>query len=112
VILPFALIFTLANVALTAQDDSASCPWQRGDLHKMHWAQTPDEGFTGVGVSISQTTLADDFEYTSAGPVRSIHLWGSFLNDILPKKGVDSLTFEMSICADVPGTKDSWSRPG
>jgi len=111
-ILPFALIFALGNVALMAQDGSGSCPWQRGDLHKMHWAQPPDEGFTGANVSISQTVLADDFRCTSAGPIHSIHLWGSFLDDTLPKKGPDSLTFELSIHANVPGSAETWSRPG
>jgi hypothetical protein len=111
-ILPLALIFTLGHTALPAQDDSACDPWQRGDLHKMHWAQPADEGSTGVAVSISQTVLADDFRCTSTGPVGSIHVWGSFLDDILPTKGPDSLTFELSIYANVPGSAETWSRPG
>ena len=111
-VLPFVLIFTLGHVALMAQGDSTACPWQRGDLHKMHWAQPPDEGFTGAAVSIPQTVLADDFRCTSTGPMRSIHLWGSFLDDLLPKKGPDSLTFELSIHANMPGSAETWSRPG
>ena len=65
VMLPFALILAVGNVLLTAQDDSGSCPWQRGELHKMHWAQPPDEGLTGADVSVSQTILADDFRCTA-----------------------------------------------
>lgn len=112
VILPLVLLFTLGCFASTAQGDPGSCPWQRGDLHKMHWGQPPDEGFTGANVSVSQTVLADDFQCTTTGPVRSIHLWGAFLGDLLPTKGAGSLTFELSIHANGPGSTGTWSRPG
>ena len=86
--------------------------WSRGDPHKMHWPQLPDLGFTGIDVSLAKAVLADDFQCTATGPIRDIHFWGSFLDDILPKEGPDSMTLELSIYSDVPATAVGWSRPG
>jgi hypothetical protein len=95
-----------------AAGQGETCDWIRRRPHKMHWAQPPDEGFTGVDVSLGQCMLADDFKCTATGPIRDIHIWGSFLDDMLPKAGPDSLTFELSIYSDVPGTEREPSRPG
>ena len=95
-----------------AAGEGAPDGWTRGDPHKMHWPQLPDLGFTGIDVSLAKATLADDFQCTATGPIRDIHLWGSFRDDILPKEGLDSMTLELSIYSDVPATKTTWSRPG
>jgi hypothetical protein len=108
------LVVGLAGVPFGSEAEAAvnSCDWQRGDLHKMHWPQLPDLSPTGVDLSFFQTVLADDFRCTAMGPIRDIHLWGSFLDDRLPKEGADTLTFELSIYSDKPAEKNGWSYPG
>ena len=101
----------LIGVLWLSSAGAQSCDWQRGDLHKMHWPQLPDMSATGMDVSLSRTILADDFKCTASGPINAIHLWGSFLDDNLPKAGSDSLTFEVSIYSDIPAEKGQWSRP-
>jgi len=98
--------------AIHAQSSGADCDWDSGDPHKMHWPQEPDLSSTGVDVSMSIVTLADDFKCSSSGPINDIHIWGSFVNDDLPPKGPDSLTFEITIYSDIPAEGDNWSRPG
>ncbi len=111
-----AFVSTLALVlgiawlpsAATAQD----CNWQRGQLHKMHWPQLPDLTGLGGGASLSGAALADDFLCTATGPVRNIHLWASFVNDLPPKTGPGQMTLELSIYADIPASGLQWSQPG
>jgi hypothetical protein len=79
----------------------------------MHWAQLPDKEETGIGVDLYGSSLADDFQCAESGEIGGIHFWGSFKDDVTPVLGVDSLTFEVNIYANVPA--DSvipWSRPG
>ena len=88
------------------------CDWFPGGPHKMHWPQTPDLSPAGVDVSGMGTVLADDFKCTASGSIARIHLWGSFADDILPVRGVEGMTFEISIYSDVPARSNSPSRPG
>ncbi len=67
------LVLALSSTPLGAAAGTAPCDWQRGDAHKMHWPQLPDLGATGVDVSLSRVTLADDFKCTATGPIRDIH---------------------------------------
>ncbi len=92
-----------------------SCPaladWDPN--YKMHWPQLPDLSPTGMDVDNMWVTLADDFECIEAGPIADIHIWGSFADDILPAAGPDSLSFHLSIHADIPaGQVEPWSMPG
>ncbi len=109
-----ALIMSFGTGRLAAIAGQISpCDWRYGDVHKMHWPQLPDLGSTGVDVKMSLTSLADDFKCTATGPINDIHIWGSFADDVLPKDGPDSLTFELSIYSDIPAkSADSWSMPG
>jgi len=101
----------LPGIGISAGETSG-CNWKPGYSHKMHWPQLPDLGFTGVDIALTQITLADDFKCTATGPIRDIHIWGSFSEDILPKEGAGSLTFDLSIYSDVPATDKMWSQPG
>lgn len=105
----WALVVVLAPLA--AGQGQGCGEWTMLAPYKMHWPQLPD-GLDGLTVSLGRVALADDFECTETGPVREVHIWGSFLNGVLPAGGSDSLTFELSIYADVPATEDNWSRPG
>lgn len=105
------------GVPLAAGQGQGCGEWTLGMLgpYKMHWPQLPDvlsDVREGLTVSLGQVALADDFKCTETGPVREVHFWGSFLNGVSPRGGSDSLTFELSIYADVPATEDHWSRPG
>ena len=91
------------------------CDWNEGDGHKMHWPQLPDLAPTGVDVDNFWVPLADDFLCTQSGPIRDIHIWGSFAGDCLPPAGVGGMTFKLTIWTNVPANADStmpWSRPG
>jgi len=101
----------LPGIAISA-GETGGCDWKPGYSHKMHWPQLPDLGFTGIDIALTQMTLADDFKCTSTGPIRDIHIWGSFSKDELPKDGPGGLTFELTIYSDVPATDKTWSKPG
>jgi len=91
------------------------CHWDEGDGHKMHWPQLPDLKPTGVDVDNFWVPLADDFLCTESGPIRDIHIWGSFAGDCLPPAGVHGMTFKLTILTNVPADADStmpWSHPG
>jgi len=80
---------------------------------KMHHPQLPDLSSMGMDVDMSVVPLADDFLCTETGAVSQMTIWGSFLDDILPRAGPDSLVFELAIRADIPaGVVESWSMPG
>jgi hypothetical protein len=112
VILLALLVCAAAGAPLRAAAGAVSCDWQPGDPYKMHWPQLPDLSFTGIDISLAQGTLADDFKCTATGPIRDIHIWGSFRDDVLPQDGPGALTLELSIYSDVPAQANAWSRPG
>ncbi len=89
------------------------CDWEEGDSHSMHRPQLPDRYATGLGVDMYETSLADDYRCTETSTLSSIHFWGGFVDDILPKSGVDSLAFRINIYANQPadGLTDS-NQPG
>ena len=54
--------------------------------------------------------LADDFVCTNSGPITDIHIWGSWLNNLVDS---NSLTFTLGIYDDVPvNPTNSFSHPG
>ena len=86
--------------------------WDVNDGCKMHWPQLPDMNDTSMDVSMFRAPLGDDFNCIETGPITDIYIWGSFLDDMLPALGLRSLTFRLTIYADIPADGDSWSRPG
>ena len=91
------------------------CHWSEGDDHKMHWPQLPDLTPTGIDVDNFWVPLADDFMCTRSGPIKDIHIWGSFAGDCLPPAGVAGMTFQLRIYTNVPADVDPtmpWSHPG
>ena len=100
-----------SGVYVTPDDELENCDWRYGFPHKIHWPQLPDFGTTGMDVDSSQLVLADDFKCTSTGPIKDFHFWASFEGDILPRQGVENLTFEITIYSDIPAIADSYSRP-
>lgn len=89
------------------------CTWEQGDPHVMHWAQLSDMQTTGVGVSLTNARLADDFEATENGPFTEIHFWASFMDNVMPEASIDGLTFQINIYANRPADSITpWSRPG
>jgi len=98
---------------LLVREAPTVCEWEEGDPHKMHWAQLPDLWPTGMDVDMYATSLADDFRCAETGPITGLHFWASFLDDVLPAKGVDSLAFEINIYSNQPANNlIPWSRPG
>jgi len=84
--------------------------WNPGDPAK--WVQYPDTTNTGLDVSIMPfRTLADDFQCNEYGPIKQIHIWVSFYQDIVPE---DLPFFFLAICSDIPANESStgYSMPG
>lgn len=100
--------------------------WNVGDDYKMHYPQLPDLNDTGMDVLANWPypgsdllfgkVLADDWQCSETGPVTDIHIWGSWLNDVLPVY-LDSandliadpglVAFKLSIHEDIPAWTDA-----
>ncbi len=82
--------------------------------HTYKWIQNPDLTTTGIDINATHSfILADDFECTVTGPLTDIHVWGSWLNDVLPVMGAGGATFTLSLHADIPaGPGVPYSMPG
>lgn len=88
---------------------------------KIKWIQEPDLTYQGIDVKATYPMiLADDFECTDSDPITDIHVWGSWLDDILPQNPVPfqgnpgAVTFRLSIHADIPADQSpsGYSMPG
>ncbi len=118
-----AKILVTAFLALTAL---LPCPvqadWDTGMTFKMHYPQMPDEnGYTGMDIMCTDPyALADDFYCTCTSPITDIHIWGSWLDDILPLRpggtvyDPTSVAFTLVIYSDIPAMPPEipYSRPG
>jgi len=94
-----AMIFCALNVL---------ADWDIGGPFKMHFPQLPDP--IGWDVNVSDYTLADDFLCTGDGPVKKVHFWISWTNDV---EGIITnvhLSFHQDIPAAVSPT--GYSMPG
>lgn len=106
----------------------ASADWTPGTPNTK-WVQMPDTTPLGMDVYNSVIPnivppvgvgkyLADDFLCTTPGPITDVHIWGSWLNDILPVNSAGlpdptAVAFKLSIHADVPGVPGATpSHPG
>ena len=118
-VLSCVFVSTIAAVVLTIP--SARADWNPGDPYKMHYPQLPDLTPTGMDVLATRQLpsigsqfkiLADDWRCTDCGPVSDMHIWGSWLNDILPG-GPENVVFKLSIHSDVPAPPTGgFSQPG
>lgn len=128
-----SLLLTVSVVTLTTSVvGPARADWDIGDPHKMHFPQLPDMSTTGMDVHASWPwtggaasglgkILADDFLCTQTGPITDIHIWGSWLNDMMPGGATPgtgdpgAVSFKLSIHEDIPdpdGTGPLYSQPG
>ncbi len=101
--------------------------WNVGNPHKMHYPQLPDLNGTGMAVATyfsgglnTGLILADDWKCSKSGPVADIHIWGAWLDEVLPTDVAGNedpglIRFKLSIHSDIPAGTDpgiTWSRPG
>lgn len=105
-------------VAMAVLAPAAWADWDP-EMPAKYW-QLPDLSPTGMDVNATwkgpnefpdRSVLADDFECTSPGPITDIHIWGSWLNDMVNP----NVTFKLSIHADIPALPDGtagYSHPG
>jgi hypothetical protein len=80
-----------------------------------NWYQPPDLTVNGMDVLATnpRIVLADDFYCTKTEPIAEIHIWGSWLNDILPGGNPGNVSFRLSLHSDIPaGGMEPWSQPG
>jgi hypothetical protein len=91
------------------------------DKYTLKWIQNPDLSPLGVDVAACPSVagddylLADDFLCTQTGPLTDFHIWGSWLNDLLPMGGDPyAVAFTLSIHADIPADQSptDYSMPG
>jgi hypothetical protein len=95
-----ALVCQLTVVTASKADWNPTEPFK--------WLQNPDpQGFDVNATWKGQTPyfkiLADDWLCTSKDPITDIHIWGSWLNNIVDNQ---NLTFKLSIHRDVPAGVD------
>ncbi len=82
------------------------------------WIQLPDLEPTGIDVNCSpfqrDYVLADDFKCIQEGPITEIHIWGSWLHDLLPQQDPNAVDFHLAIFSDIPADQnpDGFSTPG
>lgn len=106
---------------------TALADWYPGQPVKWDHVQLPDLSPTGMDVMMGNyppgasvvKVLADDFECTTPGLVRDIHIWGSWKDDNLPldaagAEEVDGMVFHMKIMSDIPAPAggQGYSMPG
>lgn len=103
-------LFKLATgaIAVAGVLSVARADWDPGDPAK--WVQLPDLSPNGLDVwdttpyssgGVPQSYgkfLADDFPCTGSGPITGIHIWGSWLNNVVDP----APTFGLAIYSDVP----------
>ncbi|MCP4581509.1 MAG: hypothetical protein GY839_07800, partial [candidate division Zixibacteria bacterium] len=95
--------------------------WRGAKDVTLKWSQMPDLDPTGMDVADYNNPpyppylLADDFECTTTGPITDITIWGSWWQDYLPNQDPLSVTFTVSIHADIPAADNpygAYSMPG
>ena len=84
------------------------------DECKMHFPQWPDLTTDGMDVFCmtgqeGYVVVADDFACSETGLITDIHLWGSWLNDVIPEDNLP--TFHLSIWSDNPEGPNGYSQP-
>jgi hypothetical protein len=126
----FALVLFVA-VAFCSMSTLSLADWDPNnpaDVARAKWIQLPD--LTSTGMDVLDTiqpispipsqwkTLADDFLCTQSGPITDAHIWGSWLNDILPTNSASQpdpgfMQFKISFWSDVqPTVAIPYSHPG
>jgi hypothetical protein len=72
------------------------------------WYQPPDVSENGLDVQATlPKALADDFKCSGSGPITDLHVWGSWLNDLVDRQVV----FNLGIWSDASAGAAP-SRPG
>lgn len=107
-------VLALAGLGLIGFANIAKGDWNPGDPYKMHYPQLPDLTPTGVDVLATLNPmnppnwkiLADDFLCTETGPISDVHIWGSWLNDLVGQNTM----FKLSIHLD--DRTGPYSKPG
>ena len=117
-----AMRWLVVGLAVLVLASAAPADWDPGDPFKMHSPQMPDleNGFDvldgpynndtgGAGIKI----LADDWQCSESGPVTDIHVWSSYLEDLRPVPGPNTM-FNVAIYDDIPAGDSStgYSMPG
>ena len=94
-------VLVLAPAARAHWDESMGC--------KMHFPQYPDPD--GWDINMTNFTLADDFRCTQSVPIKDIHFWYSWQEDVVGK----IVNVHASIHANITATENpngNWSMPG
>ncbi len=124
IVLFFAAVASLVATPAAADWDHTN----PADLARAKWIQMPDLTQTGMDVlatvqPISPVpsqwkTLADDFLCIESGPITDLHIWGSWLNDVLPTNSAglpdpNAIEFRVSFWSDQPagGPLAPYSHP-
>jgi hypothetical protein len=105
-------------------------PNNPADQAAAKWIQLPNVTPTGMDVldtlqpfapvppGPQWKSLADDFLCTQSGPITDAHIWGSWLNNVLPTNpngapDPGAIQFQISFWSDVPSsTANAFSHPG
>jgi hypothetical protein len=105
-------------MALFTLQLTASADWDPGDGHSMDEAFLPDLTTAGMMLNATDYTVSEDF-YTldgagGSGLLSDIHVWGGWLNDVLPEGDAGNVGFSIGVHenATVEGPYGPESKPG
>jgi hypothetical protein len=99
------LVVAVAQVARADWDPNTADP-RLATNHKMHYPQMPDASPLGLDVDATDLHgffVADDWRCSQTGPVTDIHIWGSWLNDIVGNEH-GWVGFHLFVHGDIPAT--------
>ncbi len=97
------LVVVVAQVARADWDPNTADP-RFATNHKMHFPQMPDASPWGLDVDATDLHgffVADDWRCSQTGPVTDIHIWGSWLNDVVGNEH-GWVGFRLAIHGDIP----------
>ena len=112
----YFLVIIVIAVSLTVGLATVSlADWNEGDCYKMHFPQLPDLGDGGVAIVASAAVfpgieVADDFQCMETGNITDIHIWGSYIDNMVS----DNRSFVLRIYDDIPAYESptGYSMPG
>jgi len=102
---------TLRGLSFTNQAPDGEVEDYAITFQSLKWNMPPEQGTEGVDVN-DLVPLADDFLCQQSGPITDIHIWGSFLNDVLPAGGAGNMNITLRIYSDIPIGPGGYSQPG
>jgi len=102
------------SIFLACLASIANADWDPGDYTIMEDPFLPDLSTAGMDMNVSDMTLAEDFYTCETSLVTDIHIWGTWLDDVLPEGDTSNVGFTLGLHenAVVEGPYGPEDKPG